>query len=69
MTFDFCSAYTSYNPTLPFSMKFPGPSFCDGKQKLMVVAMMPPTVKKVIFLLLECPWFCSQEFLDCHFLS
>jgi hypothetical protein len=42
-----CLAFTSYNPSLPFTMKFPGPSFCDGKQKLMVIASLPPTVRKV----------------------
>ncbi len=28
-------------------MKFPGASFCDGKQKLMVIATLPLTIKKV----------------------
>jgi hypothetical protein len=40
--------FTSYNPSLPFMMKFPGASFCDGKQKLMVIASLPLTIRKVI---------------------
>ena len=43
------SAFTSYNPALPFTMKFPGPAFCDGKQKLMIIATLPLTVRKVNF--------------------
>jgi hypothetical protein len=44
----FFTVYTSYNPALPFTMKFPGVSFCDGKQKLMVIATLPLTIRKVI---------------------
>ena len=47
------SAFTSYNPKLPFTMKFPGPAFCDGKQKLMIIASIPLTIKKVIFLSID----------------
>ncbi len=41
------SVYTSYNPSLPFTMKFPGASFCDGKQKLMMIATLPLSIRKV----------------------
>ena len=30
-------------------MKFPGPAFCDGKQKLMIIATLPLTIRKVNF--------------------
>ncbi len=43
----FFSVYTSYNPSLPFTMKFPGASFCDGKQKLMMIATLPLSIRKV----------------------
>ena len=28
-------------------MKFPGASFCDGKQKLMMIATLPLSIRKV----------------------
>ena len=36
------SEFSKYNPSLPLTMNFPGPSFCAGTgQKLMVVARIP----------------------------
>jgi hypothetical protein len=43
------SAFTTYNPKIPFSMKFPGSTFCDGRQKLMIIASLPLEIRKVDF--------------------
>ena len=37
-----CSDYSVYNPTLPATMRFPGPQFCgDNKEKMLLVGNIP----------------------------
>jgi hypothetical protein len=41
------SEFSQYNPSLPLVMKFPGPDFCDGDGKMLVVGKIPLDAKKL----------------------
>ena len=40
-----------YNPPIPMTINFPGPSQCDGLKKLLIVGKIPAKMKKVIYLI------------------
>ena len=48
--FGYFLEYSVYNPSIPMTMPFPGPSQCDGVKKLMIVGKIPKSMDKVTHL-------------------
>ena len=42
-----------YNPPIPVTINFPGPSQCDGHKKLLIVGKIPANMKKVRLYLIK----------------